>query len=73
MNFLTSILRAGKVEDGTRRAAIETIVSARETLENAVAHAEQTRNKLTDTIGDLMRENDRLTKRRVRNARQKSD
>jgi hypothetical protein len=71
MNFFTSILRAGQVEDGTRRAVLETIVSAREGLEAAQASAEHAGNKLTDTIRDLMRENDRVTKRRERNARQK--
>jgi hypothetical protein len=71
MGFFSSIMRAGKIEDGTRRAVIETIVSAREDLEAATAHAEKAGNKLTDTIRDLMREQDRVTKRRERNARKK--
>lgn len=73
MNFFTSIMRAGKIEDGTRRAVMETVIAAREGLEAAQADAEHARNKLTDTIRDLMRENDRVTKRRERNARQKSN
>lgn len=71
MNFFTSIMRAGKLEDGTRRAVTETIVSARQDLEAAAADAEHAGNKLTDTIRDLMREQDRLTRRRDRNARAK--
>lgn len=71
MGFFSSIMRAGKIEDGTRRAVIETIVSAREDLEAATAKAEHAGNKLTDTISDLMREQDRITKRRERNARPK--
>lgn len=70
-NFFTSILRAGKVEDGTRRAVIETIVAAREDLEAATAHAQNAGNKLTDTIRDLMLEQDRVTQRRARDARNK--
>lgn len=71
MNFLSSIMRAGKVEDGTRRAVTETIVAAREDLEAATARAEHAGNRLTDTIRDLMKEQDRVTKRRERNARAK--
>lgn len=73
MGFFSSIMRANKIEDGTRRAAIETIVSAREDLETATAHAQSAGNKLTDTIRDLMREQDRVTKRRVRNAGPKTN
>ena len=68
-NFFTSIMRANKVEDGTRRAVIETMVGAREDLERAVMHAERAGNKLTNTISDLLRENDRVTKRQTRNAK----
>lgn len=64
VNFLTSILRSHQVNDGTRRAAMETVISAREDLQAAG-------NSLSNTIRDLMRENDRVTKRRERNERPK--
>lgn len=60
VNFITSILRANRVEDGTRRAAMETVMSAREGLQSA-------QNALSNTISDLLRENDRVTKRQQKN------
>lgn len=60
VNFITSILRANRVEDGTRRAAMETVMTAREGLEDA-------KNQLSATIRDLLRENDRATKRQPKN------
>ena len=60
VNFLTSILRANRVEDGTRRAAMETVMTAREGLQSA-------QNALSNTISDLLRENDRVTKRQQTN------
>lgn len=58
--FFSSVFKSHQVNDGTRRAAMETVISAREDLQAAG-------NRLNDTIRDLMREQDRVTKRQRKN------
>jgi hypothetical protein len=65
VNFLTSIFRANNLEDGTRRAAIETVASVREDFDASI-------NSLQATIRDLMREQDRVTKRQQQNETSRS-
>jgi hypothetical protein len=60
VSFLTSVFRSNRIEDGTRRAAMETVILARQDLQAASS-------RLNDTINDLIRENDRVTRRQQRN------
>lgn len=64
LHFITSVINSNKVEDGTRRAAMETVISARESLTQAS-------NALSETINDLMRENDRVTRRQIKHVKPK--
>ena len=58
--FLTTLFVRDALKDGTQRAAIETVVNAREQLQKAG-------NRLSDTIRDVMDSNDRITRRRRSN------
>jgi hypothetical protein len=63
--FFATLTNRNQLQDGTRRAVMETVVQAREGVEQA-------RNRLDGVISDLMRENDRITKRQQRNVEKPS-
>lgn len=58
--FFSTIMRKDQLQDGTRRAVMETVVNAREGVEQA-------RNRLDSVIAELMQENDRVTQRQSKN------
>ena len=60
--FFATLFKPDQVQDGTRRAVMETVVQAREGVEKA-------RNRLDDVITELLRDNDRVTKRQRENER----
>jgi hypothetical protein len=62
--FFTTLFKSDQMSDGSRRAALENVSVAREGLERST-------NKLLDTINDMLRENDRVTKRQSRDALRK--
>jgi hypothetical protein len=55
--FFATLFHPSQIEDGTRRAAIESVANATDDLDAATA-------RLTKTIDEMLRENDRANKRR---------
>ena len=59
--FFATLFKPDQMSDGTRRAALETVTVAKEGLEASS-------DKLLATIRDMLRENDRVTRRQQRDA-----
>lgn len=62
--FFATLFKPDQMADGTRRAALETVMVAREGLDEAS-------DKLTATIREMLRENDRANQRQRRDAPRK--
>lgn len=62
--FFATLFKPDQAADGTRRAALETVMTAKEGLDRST-------DKLLATIHDMLNENDRANQRAVRNAPRK--